>query len=102
METSKKVMNIGGLYLQGDTTVTRCFRCNGFNHSKVKCPKSIVCPLCVRTHQLGACQSIVRMCSNCCDLKSMYGFDVDTEHPAFDHLWKQWQIVQTCLIFSFY
>ena len=69
METSKKVMNVGGLYLQGDTTVTPCFRCNGFNHSKVKCPRSIVCPC----YNCGIVGDVARDCMKPRDEKLCFG-----------------------------
>ena len=87
-----RVMSAGGLLIginickvYDNTTVNRCFRCNGFNHSKGKCPRPIICPICAAQHPLNECHSLTRVCSNCRDLKSVHGFDISIDHSAFDY-----------------
>ena len=100
IHTYKKVMKAGGLLvginickLYDDTTVTRCFKCNGFNHTKTKCPRPVICPLCAGEHQVNTCHSVAKVCINCRSLKHMHGFDISVDHPAWDY--------KSCFAFKF-
>ena len=91
IHTFKKVINAGSLLvginvckIYDDTTVTRCFKCNGFNHTQTKCFRPISCPICSGEHHVNTCQAKTKECSNCMRLKTMHGFDIDVEHSAWD------------------
>ena len=90
--TYNKVMNAGGMLVglnickvYDDTKVSRCFKCNGFNHTQIRCPRPKVCPICAEQHEASACKSLVKACINCQNLKIVHGFDVEVNHPAFDY-----------------
>ncbi|KAJ3656732.1 hypothetical protein Zmor_015782 [Zophobas morio] len=99
IHTYKKVMKACGLLvginickLYDDTTVTRCFKCNGFDH-KTKCPRPVICALCAGEHQVNTCHSGAKVCSNCRGLKHMHGFDISVDHPAWYY--------KSCFAFKF-
>ena len=90
--TYQKVMKSGGILVglnickvYDDTTVSRCFQCNGFSHTKIRCPRPTICPICAKQHDVSTCKSQIKECINCQNLRNVHGFDVEINHPAFDY-----------------
>lgn len=90
--TYKKIMDAGGLLVginickvYDDTNVVRCFKCSGLNHTKNKCPRQMICPICAGSHQVNSCTSEKKMCINCRDLRHIHGFDIGVDHSAWDY-----------------
>lgn len=77
-------------------SLTRCFKCNGLNHSSKSCEGDLTCPLCAENHALKDCQ--VRnpnhyKCSNCLSVKQKQNSKINVKHAAWDysscHFYKQ-------------
>lgn len=65
--------------------ISRCYRCNEFNHSSKYCKKSHTCPKCGDNHEISNCQSDVFKCINCFALKKKLNSDnIDIDHAAWD------------------
>lgn len=66
--------------------VLRCFKCNGFNHTSVRCTKDLSCPLCALKHSFKDCPNVNKphSCSNCSLLKAKNP-QVQTSHAVWDY-----------------
>jgi hypothetical protein len=47
------------------SSVTRCFRCNGYGHISTRCTSEECCPRCTGPHRQRDCTAPVLRCSNC-------------------------------------
>jgi hypothetical protein len=54
--------------IQDANLPTRCFKCNGFGHSRIRCRvDNVTCPRCSGDHELKDCDDNATLkCSNCC------------------------------------
>lgn len=66
--------------------VTRCYNCNGFNHTSKNCTGTVVCPRCAENHSVDKCLATVLKCVNCLALSKRVSERVDCEHAAWDRL----------------
>lgn len=65
--------------------LTRCYNCNGFNHSKKFCKNKTRCPICSGEHELKNCpDNSVKQCINCINLKHSSKLDINIDHTAWD------------------
>jgi hypothetical protein len=65
--------------------VSRCFNCNGFNHSSHKCKSALSCPRCAKDHAVKQCKASEQCCVNCLKLKERAEVEViDYNHAASD------------------
>lgn len=66
--------------------IMRCYKCNGFNHSKFNCKNAVSCPKCSLSHDLNTCPSDKFRCVNCSSMKEKSpDLAIDLEHAAWDH-----------------
>lgn len=68
-----------------DLTVSRCFKCQGFNHKSAKCNKEQVCANCAGNHESESCEGTIKKCINCREANKMYKLQHDTNHSALDN-----------------
>ncbi|CAH1998439.1 unnamed protein product [Acanthoscelides obtectus] len=64
--------------------VSRCFNCNGFNHSSKLCKKERSCPRCGENHAVKDCKSATLKSINCVFRRSKGELNVCTNHAAWD------------------
>lgn len=92
--TFKNMLGIGKLNVGLDTCtiyesldISRCFQCNGYNHTSKNCKSSQCCPLCSEEHTVKECKAdkIHYKCSNCFNLKEKQKLSIDINHAAWDH-----------------
>nr|CAI5858938.1 unnamed protein product [Callosobruchus analis] len=69
----EKILKAGNVFIGLDSCkifdavqVSRCFNCNGFNHSSKFCKKERSCPRCGENHAVKDCKSVTLKCVNCC------------------------------------
>lgn len=67
-------------------SVYRCFKCNEFHHSAIKCKNKLSCPICSEEHELKDCKSEIHKCSNCVKHNQRAHSRVPTDHTVFDEL----------------
>lgn len=84
LEAKSVLIGLNWCQVYDDMTAVRCYKCNGFNHTKTKCRGSLTCPLCSGDHEMKSCTSSERKCSNCLALRNVHGFDISTDHSVFD------------------
>ncbi|CAG9817709.1 unnamed protein product [Phaedon cochleariae] len=65
--------------------ISRCFRCNGLNHSKTSCKQILSCPNCGGGHDKNACDSNILKCINCVKLNESKKSNFPIDHGAWDH-----------------
>lgn len=102
-EVFRKVMSRGSVLVGLDTCtvyeafkLTRCFKCNSFNHSSKSCQSILKCPLCAESHLVKDCKvndSTQYKCSNCTLVNQKQNSKIDTNHAAWNykscHTYKQ-------------
>lgn len=87
-----KVINNGCLLIGLDICkvyeaieILRCFKCNGYNHSKTHCKNNLSCPKCSLRHELNVCRVDKLKCINCSVLKEKsIDSNINFEHAAWD------------------
>lgn len=86
----KKIMDTGKLFIKWDScrvfeqiSVTRCFKCLGFNHFSKDCTKEIKCKKCAGNHPSSECNSSVLKCVNCVWHNETLNMQLNTTHDAF-------------------
>lgn len=86
----KKIMDSEKLFIKWDScrvyeqiSVTRCFKCLGFNHFSKDCTKDIKCKKCAESHPRSECNSAVLKCVNCVWHNETLKMQLDTAHDAF-------------------
>lgn len=67
--------------------ITRCFRCNGFNHTSRVCKRDHVCPRCGAGHDLKECtvSKTELCCINCKLAGEKSGTAIDAGHAVWDY-----------------
>lgn len=88
----ENVMHSGNLFVGYDSCsvfdavdISRCYRCNEFNHSSKHCNKPYTCPKCGDNHEISSCQSNIFKCINCSALKNKLKSDnINIDHAAWD------------------
>lgn len=83
----KSKLNIGWetCRVYEDFNLNRCFKCNGYYHSKNKCEKSAACLKCGESnHKMSECHSLEPKCSNCLWANNKYKEKYPTNHAAHD------------------
>lgn len=67
--------------------VTRCFRCNGFNHTSKLCKRDQTCPRCGESHDLKECTASETelCCVNCRVAGERSGSTIDARHAVWDY-----------------
>lgn len=86
----KKIMDAEKLFIKWDScrvfeqiSVTRCFKCLGFNHFSKDCTKETKCKKCAENHPSSECNSDVIKCVNCVWHNEKLNLQLDTKHDAF-------------------
>lgn len=65
--------------------VTRCFKCNGFNHTQNECKKrEFSCAICSDNHETKTCSNSLKKCTNCVYSNSKFKTNFDFNHEAFN------------------
>jgi hypothetical protein len=66
--------------------VSRCFNCNGFNHSSHKCKSALSCPRCAKDHAVKDCKASELCCINCPKLQEKADDEViDCNHATWEY-----------------
>ncbi|KAJ3652768.1 hypothetical protein Zmor_018705 [Zophobas morio] len=66
--------------------ISRCFKCNGFNHSSKYCKNNLCCPRSTDKHVLSECKAETLCCINCKNIKGTGTSElINTDHAAWDH-----------------
>lgn len=88
-----KVLKAGSLIVGFDVCrvydaveLTRCYKCNGFNHTSKSCKKSVVCPRCAAGHEVKSCtvSDAGLCCVNCAHANEKYKKSFDTKHAVWN------------------
>nr|CAI5843321.1 unnamed protein product [Callosobruchus analis] len=89
----EKILKAGNVFIGLDSCkiydavqVSRCFNCNGFNHSSKFCKKERSCRRCGENHAVKDCKSVTLKCVNCCIRNSKVEPNVSTDHATWDIL----------------
>lgn len=66
--------------------LTRCYRCNGFNHTSRSCKRDKSCPRCGADHEVGECTVAAAdlCCVNCVRANGKHGKSFETGHAVWD------------------
>lgn len=91
-DTYDRLVRVGNVFVGYDpcivydaVQVSRCFKCNEFNHSATNCSNEQCCPRCGQDHTVNNCQSQILKCSNCIKFNNgNHGNPVNTNHAAWD------------------
>lgn len=65
--------------------IMRCYKCNGYNHTKEKCKSSTACGKCSGEHETKDCDSNVKMCINCKTLSKKFNLELDLDHYVWEY-----------------
>lgn len=67
-------------------TVTRCFKCCGYNHKAKECRKEMRCPRCAGSHNVKDCNVMDEemKCINCIETVSKLNLNIGVNHAAWD------------------
>lgn len=87
LEKGNILIGLNGCSVYDAVSVTRCYRCCGFNHTAKNCKNNIVCSLCSKAHDRSSCTIVSdedRRCKNCLNLREKQKLDVNINHAAFD------------------
>lgn len=81
---SKRTLKIGwnNSKVEEYTTVKRCFKCCGFNHSSNECKNKLSCLRCGKGHRMIECTSNTIECVNCSTVSKKYKLNLDLQHTA--------------------
>lgn len=82
----KKAIKIGWSYCRVNVNhnITRCYKCNGYNHKAVECQESNhMCPKCAGPHKVHECKSGEIKCCNCARLNTRTGLNVPINHYSW-------------------
>jgi hypothetical protein len=84
------MIGLDGCTIYDALDVTRCYRCNGYNHSIKNCKNQVSCPRCAGKHEIKECKATDDMlkCVNCLTHNTMNREETDSEevaHAAWDH-----------------
>lgn len=91
--TFKNIFNRGHILIGLDRCtvyeaieIPRCFKCNGFFHSKNNCSRNITCPVCSAEHEVKDCsKNSSHACINCINLKNKENIDIDVSHSVWEY-----------------
>lgn len=66
--------------------ISRCFRCNGYNHTSHSCKRDLSCPRCGSNHGVKSCTVADSdlCCINCKQVNTKSGKSFDTKHAVWD------------------
>lgn len=68
-----------------DFNLSRCFKCNGYNHSAKKCQSDVRCQYCAGKHDGASCpDKSAKCCVNCLKTNQKFGTQHDLGHFAFE------------------
>lgn len=66
--------------------ISRCFKCNGYNHTSHSCKRDLSCPRCGSDHGVKLCTVTESelCCINCKQVNTKSGKSFDTKHAVWD------------------
>lgn len=66
--------------------LTRCYKCNGFNHTSKSCKRDVSCPRCGADHDVKACTvaDAKLCCINCSRANEKSNKSFETDHAVWD------------------
>jgi hypothetical protein len=93
LDTYKCLLECGhvlvGCSVYDAVSVTRCYRCQSFNHSAKFCKNNPLCPFCGKSHEENACVGADNetnpKCRNCKNIRMSQKLDIDCNHATFEH-----------------
>lgn len=90
-ETHRRMIQTERVYIDYDvcrvyehTDITRCLKCQQFNHTKKFCKNDLKCGKCAADHETLQCENQENKCINCCDSKDRLNINVDVCHLAWN------------------
>lgn len=92
-ESYSKMLKEGKVNIEWDrckvfdaVTVTRCFKCNSYNHRAKECKKELTCPKCAGSHHVNDCNAEKDeiKCVNCKEAVSKLKLKIDIHHEAWN------------------
>lgn len=67
-----------------DLNLTRCYRCQGFNHKSANCDRRVSCGTCSGEHERSVCSSVSKKCVNCDFANNKFSTGYNVDHAATD------------------
>lgn len=66
--------------------LSRCFKCNGYNHKATNCKNKTSCGYCAEDHQLEECETDDDnlVCINCIKANEKWNMNLESNHSVFD------------------
>jgi hypothetical protein len=89
LECGHVLVGLSSCSVYDAVSVTRCYRCHGFNHSAKFCKNNPLCPFCGKSHEENACVGADNetnpKCRNCKNIRMSQKLDIDCNHATFEH-----------------
>ena len=85
MNNNTLLVGLDSCIVYDNVTVSRCFKCNSYNHSSKFCKQSTTCPRCAEAHEVKDCKSQKLTCINCQNYCVKYKVEIGVDHAVWEY-----------------